>query len=319
MVTRLEIVDAGLRTTVQDAGRCGWEHLGVPRGGALDFAAYRWANRLAANRADLAALECLLAGVTVRPDTDVWAGVTGARQVRIDGRSVPAWSGFRVPGETSLEIQALDGARCYVAFQGGIAVPPVLGSRSTYLPAALGGFEGRPLRSGDLLPLGRAGPMPQVEILRAPTRAITSPLQTRFAPGLRRDRLPEEALSILLSQPFTVSPQSNEMGLRLLGPPLPPGAGTMLSEPMPVGGIQITPGGHAIVLLNARGTIGGYPVLGTVITPDTWRLGQARPGDPISFAAVSVEEARRVTVDALQDLEAATPAALPICGKPGKT
>src|SRR5436305_3829244 len=151
-MTSVTVIDPGLQTTVQDAGRVGWEHLGVPRGGAMDFAAFRWANRLAGNGSDLAVLESVLQGVAASADDDVWVGITGAGRVEVDGRLYPPWSGFLLSAGSVLRISRLQGARCYVAVHGGIDLAPVLGSRSTYLPAHLGGLDGRALRVSDRLP-----------------------------------------------------------------------------------------------------------------------------------------------------------------------
>lgn len=308
-MTTLRVFDPGLRTTVQDEGRFGLEHLGVARGGALDFEAFRWANRLAGNSRDEAVLENLLTGMSFALSGDAWLGVTGADDVRVDGVPRPPWSGFGVQAGARVELRALPGARCYVAVHGGIKVEPVLGSRSTNVPAGFGGWQGRALRDGDELPVAEhPRGVPQGAILRAPEPPATvSPNRLRLVAWSRQELFPRGTLDALVAGEYTMSPQSNEMGIRLLGPSLPGTDGDLLSLPMPVGGVQVPPSGQPILLLNGRGTVGGYPLLGTVATPDVWRMGQARPGDRVRFEVVSLESARSVTVRALRRLATAAP------------
>lgn len=303
----LAIIEPGLQTTVQDRGRFGWEALGIPRGGAVDYYAYAWANRLAHNPADAAALQATLLGPTLTVSTGCWLATTGADSITVDGREYPGWAGFWIGAGSTVEVKRVTGARAYVAVSGGIAVEPVLGSRSTDLESGFGGFEGRALRAGDVIDIGQS---PRASYVRGqslehphPPR-LERPLSVRVVEGPRNDEFPPGAAGVFFGSGFQVSPQSNHMGLRLLGPTVPaPPRGTRISEPMPVGGIQVTPGGQPIVLLNARGTIGGYPLLATVITADVWRLGQLRPGDTVRFQAVTVEEGQALTRQTIEEIE----------------
>jgi KipI family sensor histidine kinase inhibitor len=306
----LRIVQPGLLTVVRDRGRSGWEALGIARDGALDPYAYTWVNRLAANPPDAAVLEATLLGPTIVVIDDCWLATTGA-QVTVDGREYPPWAGFWVLAGATVAITKIAGARAYLTVHGGIAVEPVLGSRSTDLESHFGGYQGRSLRTGDIVPVGITAPLAvdPGQSLQHPTPPYhEQPLTIEVVPGPRQDEFPPEALPLLLSSTFTLSPHSNHMGLRLDGAVIPaPPRGSRISEPMPVGGVQVTPTGQPIILLSARGTIGGYPLLATVTTPSSWKLGQARPGDQLVFRAVSVEEAQAHTRAAYRDLEDIVP------------
>lgn len=298
-VASIRIVEPGLQTSVQDRGRLGWEALGIPRGGAIDYYAYTWANRLARNPPDSAVLQAVLLGPTFMAPNGCWLATTGAGGVMMDGREYPSWASFWVPAGSAVSIKKLTGARAYIAVGGGIAVDPVLDSRSTDLESGFGGHEGRALQAGDELSIGHSGQASYVwgQSLQHPhPPRLGRPLRVRVVEGPREDEFPSVAAGVFYGNEFRVSSQSNHMGIRLDGITIPaPPRGARISEPMPVGGIQVTPNGQAIVLLNARGTIGGYPLLATVITPDLWRLGQVRPGDAVWFQAVTVAEAQAAT------------------------
>ncbi|HZU13445.1 MAG TPA: biotin-dependent carboxyltransferase family protein [Chloroflexota bacterium] len=308
----LEVIEPGLLTAVQDGGRRGYEALGIPRGGALDTLAFTWANRLAGNPPDAAVLETVLLGPTLVASDDCWLATAGAEDVTLDGRSRPAWSGFFVPSGGRVAVKATAGARAYLAVHGGIAVEPVLGSRSTNLEARFGGFEGRGLRRGDCVPVGEVTDLPggPHDILRHPAPAASHvPMTVRVVVGPDERLFSGGGLAQFLATTYMVSPQSNHMGVRLQGTPITAPAGNRLSQPMPVGGIQVPPDGQPIVLLAGRGTIGGYPLVATVISADLRLPAQARPGDAIRFAAVTVEEAQGIARAAAEDLAYGKPIA----------
>lgn len=300
----LHIESSGLLTTVQDRGRFGWEHIGIARGGAADLPAYIWANRLALNEDDAAVIETTLLGIRVSASVDCWIASTGVLEVRVDGAERPRWAGFWLLAGKTLEVKTLNGARAYLAVNGGIQVEPVLGSRSTNLESSFGGFGGRALRQGDELPLApTALSYGQNHILRHPhPPAVEKPLDVAVVLGPRLSAFHPDAPKALLASRFRVSPQSNHVGLRLDGALIPaPPRGSRISEPMPIGGVQITPDGQPIILLGGRGTIGGYPLLATAALSSVWALGQVRPGDEVCFRSVTTEEARRSSIAALRD------------------
>jgi biotin-dependent carboxylase-like uncharacterized protein len=267
---------AGALTTVQDLGRHGWAHLGVPRAGALDAAAAALANRLVGNPREAAVLETTMTGVGLVLQRSSVVAVTGAGcEVRVGGRPVPLDQAVPVPAGASLLVgPALDGARSYVALSGGLDVPPVLGSRSTDTLAWLGPA---PLAAGDVLPLGAVvgDPAPVDVSRRAPRRGVV-----RLHPGPRADWVGD--LSRLEGLRYRVSADSNRIGLRLEGPPLPRArTGELASEGLVLGAVQLPPSGQPVVFLHDHPVTGGYPVVAVVDPADLGECAQARPGDEL--------------------------------------
>lgn len=286
----LEIVEASVSTTVQDLGRPGLEALGVPAGGPADPEGFFWANRLAANPPQAAALEATLTGLAVRLTVGTWVATTGAWHVSVDGQPRPPWAGFWLPAGALLRLRDFSGARAYLAVAGGIAVEPVLGSRSTNLLSGFGGGTGRALEAGDRLPFC-AVPPPEApgRVWRHPDPPrLPAVITLRLIWGPRHYRFADTAFARLLSSEYRVSPHSDRVGIRLEGPALPavPDHGRQPSEAMPVGGLQVPPDGRPILLMPDRGTTGGYPLLACVASMDFARLGQLRPGHRVRFTAV---------------------------------
>jgi biotin-dependent carboxylase-like uncharacterized protein len=273
-------------TTVQDLGRVGLAHLGVPRSGALDAPAHRLANRLVGNPAGAATLETTVTGCAVRPDRAVVVAVAGAPcPVRIDGRPAPWGAAVRVPGGAVLEVGAARaGVRSYLAVAGGVAVEPVLGSRSTDL---LSGLGPAPLSAGTPLPVGPAsGPVPWP----APGAAAAAPgppageLVLPLVLGPRDDWFTGAALRTLARAAYRVSAESNRVGLRTEGPsPERARGGELPSEGMVTGAVQVPPGGGPVVFLADHPTTGGYPVVGVVPGEALAAAAQAVPGLPVRF------------------------------------
>ncbi|MEU2522783.1 biotin-dependent carboxyltransferase family protein [Streptomyces pseudogriseolus] len=281
----LAVVRAGALTTVQDRGRPGHAHLGVPRSGALDGPAAALANRLAGNPADAAVLETTLDGCALRPRSPVVVAVTGAPcPVTVDGRPVAWGAPVRVPPGSVVDIGAATwGVRSYVAVSGGIAVEQVLGSRSTDL---LSGLGPAPLTDGAVLPLGTPAGLPaRVDV--APQPAPPAELVLRVTPGPRDDWFTPEALRVLTSRTYHVSPASNRIGLRTTGPALERARPEELpSEGVVLGAVQVPPDGRPVVFLADHPTTGGYPVIAVVHPTTLPAAAQATPGTPIRFAAV---------------------------------
>jgi biotin-dependent carboxylase-like uncharacterized protein len=293
----LRILSPGLATTVQDLGRLHARHLGVPPSGAVDDYAHRVANWLVGNAATCATLEMTMIGARIEVLAAADIAVTGAHMdLRCNGAPVRQWTAHRVrPGDLLELSNAANGCRAYLAISGGIAVPPILGSRATCLGGRIGGLMGRALAGGDILPRGE-GPL-----LTHPRRLPWVPLYPeslvlRVIVG-PHDQFFQHNLDRFFAATFTLSPQSNRMGCRLSGLPVErdPGApASIVSEPVVPGNIQIPADGQPILLLKEQ-TIGGYTAIATVITADLWRIGQAKPGDTIRFAPVSLEEGQRIT------------------------
>jgi biotin-dependent carboxylase-like uncharacterized protein len=279
-MTRMRVVDPGLLTTVQDLGRSGSAHLGVPRSGALDMVAHRLANRLVGNPETEATLETTLMGVSVSFDKHVVIAATGAHcQVWVGGRSVAFGAPRHVaPGEVVRLGPSLQ-ARSYLAVSGGIRSAVVLGSRSTDL---LSGLGAEPLVAGQVIEIGAAHGDPKYV-----DTALARPLPTsriRVLPGPRIDWFADAAVQDLVGGAYEVTPQSNRIGLRLRGPNLQRVVSAELpSEPMVLGAIQVPPSGQPVVFLNDHPTTGGYPVIAVVHPEDLPNCAQARPGDTLHF------------------------------------
>jgi len=282
----LHVVRSGALTTVQDLGRPGHAHLGVPRSGALDGPAHRLANRLVGNPDSAAVLETTVNGCALRPSRAVTAAVTGAAcAVRVDGRPVAWGAPVRVPAGAVLDVgPAVCGLRGYVAFAGGVGVPPVLGSRSADL---LSGLGPAPLADGDELPLGdaRSGGGEAADVL--PYGGFGPELVLPLAPGPRDDWFVPGALRTLVTGAYTVSPASNRIGLRTLGPALERARdGELPSEGMVLGAVQVPPDGRPVVFLADHPTTGGYPVIGVVPEAALAAAAQSPPGTPVRFVLV---------------------------------
>ncbi len=286
-VRAVVVVRPGPLTTVQDDGRDGVAALGVPRAGALDQPARALANRLVGNAPGAAVLETTLGGVALRALTPLVAAVTGAPSpVRVDGRPGAWGAPLRLAAGALLEVgAATDGVRAYVALDGGVDVPPVLGSRSADL---LSGLGPPPLAAGQLLPLGAPDGAPSwIEPLPQPAPPVE--LLLRLEPGPRDDWFSPGTLPLLAAARYEVSPASNRIGLRLLGPSLRrlPGRGELPSEGMVLGAVQVPPDGLPVVFLADHPTTGGYPVVGVVPAADLAAAAQARPGTPVRFAVAA--------------------------------
>ncbi|RKT11951.1 biotin-dependent carboxylase-like uncharacterized protein [Streptomyces sp. 1114.5] len=281
-MSELVVVRPGPLTTVQDLGRHGVAHLGVPRAGALDEPALRAANRLVGNEPGTAGLETTLGGVALRAVGRVLVAVTGApAPVRVDGRPAAWGAPVVVPDGAVVEVgPATDGVRGYLAVAGGIAVPPVLGSCSADLLAGLGPA---PLTAGDRLPVGTPPPYrarPELVPLPAPPTELV--LRLRLGP--RADWFTPEAVARLGRDGYRVSATGNRVGLRTEGPPVARAReGELPSEGMVLGAVQIPPDGQPVVFLADHPTTGGYPVVGVVPAADLAAAAQARPGTPVRF------------------------------------
>lgn len=296
----LRIHRPGPLTTVQDRGRFGLQALGIPTAGAADGFGYRLGNRLLGNCETAAALEYWILGPEIEAvDAPVRVALVaggGTLTRAADGSrwTMPAWRTVTLmPGDRIALGPTVGGAVGYACVSGGVDVPVVMGSRSTYVRAKLGGFEGRPLKTGDVVAVGVAadpadGNRALVEAPvdgEGPFRVILGPQDDYFA---------AEAVDRFFSQPFAISPQSDRMGKRLTGAPLAFAGGKtadIASDAMVAGAIQVPGSGEPIVMLADRATVGGYAKIGAVIGADLPRFARLKPGAEVRFAHVSVGEA----------------------------
>jgi len=290
----LLVREAGLLTTVQDLGRPGWGSLGIPPAGALDPEALRVANLLAGNDEEAAGLEATIVGPVLSAIGDVDLAVAGGAFGPFPGRVVRLRDGDTVPflaAETGR-----GAARAAVAVAGGIDVPEVLGSRSTCVSAHFGGLHGRPLRKGDLLPVGRSRRAPRLDAaaLEMPSE---NEITLRVLPGPQAHLFGDEAVRIFYGEPFRLGPDSNRIGFRLEGSAVPgdlTAIEALPSEGTALGSVQITADGQPIVLLAERPTTGGYPKIATVARADLGLLVRAQPGATVRFEKTTPGEARRL-------------------------
>ncbi|WP_210507271.1 biotin-dependent carboxyltransferase family protein [Naasia sp. SYSU D00057] len=281
-MSAVRVLSPGALALVEDEGRPGWAALGVGPAGAFDRGALRLANRLVGNAESAAGLELLLGGAVLVPDADVWIAVTGAwGAVRAGGAPVEPHTATLLPARSALEFAAPEhGLRYCLALRGGIAVPPVLGSRSRDTLAGLGPA---PLAAGDVLPLGPepATAVPAADLVPVDPPA-DGPVRLDVLPGPRRDWFTDSAWQALTTATWHVSPRSDRTGVRLEGPALRrTREGELPSEGMVPGAIQVSPDGSPTILGADAPVTGGYPVLGVIASASFDRLAQLRPGQPV--------------------------------------
>lgn len=289
------VKDPGFATTVQDLGRYGYSHLGISPAGAADSLSFRVANLLVGNDENAAALEMTLTGATLQFEQPAIVAVAGAEcSVELDGRSISCARSAQAQAGSLIKIGRMtDGARAYLAVQGGIDVPPAMGSASTHLSAKFGGFEGRLLRRGDRLYVRSAkGRARSTKSARLPLVGQPGDKILRITRGSQQDWFDSDAFATLFSNPFLVTDQSGRTGLRLKGSTIHPRiTAQLLTDGVPLGAIQIPPDGQPIILSIDQQTTGGYPKIANVIAADLHLVGQLRARDPVRFAEVSIQQA----------------------------
>lgn len=291
----IDVVRAGLLTTVQDLGRWGHQASGVPVAGPMDTFSHRLANLLLGNPQDAATLEITLIGPELLFEVETMIAICGAEfETACNGQSIPAATSVVVPRGARLQFgRRRTGARAYLAVAGGVQTPVLLGSRSTHLVSGMGGVGGRALAAGDRLPILSAATTAAAG-RRAPpaTLPANGRARLRMLPGPQVDWFGADALTTLTTVSFQISPRSNRMGYRLDGPPVTRNrTGEPVSEPLAFGAIQVPAAGEPILLMADRQTAGGYPKIGCVISADLPIAGQLAPGDFIEFAMCSRQEA----------------------------
>lgn len=321
----IKVIKPGLATSVQDAGRNGYYHLGIPPSGALDQYSFRAANLLLGNPETAAVLECTLLGPQLQFAVDCRIAVCGAdMQPRINGQPQTSHQVLSIAAGDTLDFRpATAGMRTYLAVSGGIDVAEVLGSRSTYTLGSLGGYQGRRLQAGDILRLGTAPPtaaQPGKALPASLRRSLPRKTIVRVLPGLYAHRLCAESAARFYQEAWTVASESDRIGYRLKGgTPLqfqlreaPFGAGddpsNIVDAGYPIGSIQLPAGKEAIILLRDAVTGGGYAMLGTVISADLDLVAQLQPNQGITFASVNMQQAlqaRKLYQAGLQQLRQA--------------
>ena len=302
----IEVRQPGLFTTAQDLGREGYGPMGVSASGAADALSLRIGNRLVGNDEGAAALEMtLLGGTFVFLEGGVLALAGAEFDATLDGKPVPAWTAIEFkPGQELRVGPTQSGARCYLCVRGGIEEKLFLGSASTHVLSGLGGHEGRALRKGDVLKIGKAKAGANVIGRRLSARAIKK-LEVRkvlrVTDGPQAEWFSKEAKKAFYAGSYRVAEESNRMGIRLLGAIaqalLPVRfSGEMISEGVALGAVQVPEGGQPIILFVEQQTTGGYPKIANVISADFHSLGQLRPRDEVRFERVDFTTARALLI-----------------------
>jgi biotin-dependent carboxylase-like uncharacterized protein len=303
----IEVIKPGLATTVQDAGREGYYNVGIPLSGALDQYSFRGANLLVGNEENAAVLECALMAPELRFTAAAIVAVTGGNcQPKVDGVVAPLNESFAVSAGSVVSFDFMRlGARAYVAVAGGIDVPVILGSRSTYGLGAFGGFQGRKLAAGDVVPTGiaRPGARPGRRIPDALVTPLPREVELRVVPGLYYHRITDEAAAGFFEDTWSVAPEADRIGYRYKnGRPLkfrdrvqPFGAGSdpsnIVDAGYPYGSIQVPGGVEPIILHRDAVSGGGYAMIGTVISADMDKIAQMQPNYKARFVRVDLDEA----------------------------
>ena len=302
----IKVLTPGLSTTVQDLGRPGYYHLGIPISGGMDRMALRAANLLVGNNENDAVFEAVFMGPELKFNVDSVVGVTGGEMVpKVDGVSKDTWTSFEVKAGQTLGFDYLKhGARTYIAISGGLDVPIVLGSRSTYALGALGGFEGRPLIENDEIPIGIARKNVNIGVVvpqKLRRHELGDSVTLRMLPGLYWHRISEQSKKSFLNDEWRVAPEADRIGYRFQGGEKldfvdrkqPFGAGSDPSNIVdgcyPYGSIQVPGGTEPIVLHRDAVSGGGYFMLGTVISSDMDIIGQLQPSTKVHFKSVDMD------------------------------
>ena len=320
----LKVLAPGLHTTVQDLGRPGYQAIGVPESGALDGFTLRLANALVGNPPGAPALEVLISGPTFEVAADTVrvalagagaslgigsqrsfaspdaVGPSGAWPKGAEKANLGAGQSVTLSrGEVIEVVAGRQSASCYLAVEGGVAVPLVLGSASTYVRAAIGGLDGRALRRGDFVPMAMPSASRRAELRLSSPLAATGDHPIRIVLGPQQEYFAEGAIATLLDAEFRISQSADRMGMRLDGPVLKHRRGwDIVSDAIATGAIQVPGSGQPILLLADHQTTGGYPKIATVASADLPVVGRRRPGDPLRFVAVTVEAAEALCRDA---------------------
>jgi antagonist of KipI len=289
-----KILKPGLQTTVQDSGRLGYQQYGISPSGVMDSYSMKLANILIGNPAGEAVLEAAIVGPSLEALNDVSIAICGGDlQPMVNGQEMQMWKSFVLKKGEALSFGKLkSGTRAYISFAGGINVPLVLGSKSTFINGKLGGFNGRALETGDIL-YGHPAVVKNKFLHPDLIPEFKKQLAVRVILGPHLEKFTKGTIEQFFSNGYMISAQSNRMGYRLNGPKLSHlGGADIISDAIPLGGIQVPANGQPIILMAERQTTGGYARIATVISVDISVLAQAQPGSVIRFKKVSIEEAQ---------------------------
>jgi antagonist of KipI len=294
-----KVIKPGLQTSVQDLGRTGYQQYGMSPSGAMDSYSMQLGNLLNGNALGEAVLEIAMIGPALEALNDISISICGGDlEPKVNGRTVPMWRSFVIKkGDILTFGQVKTGGRGYISFAGGLEVPIVLGSRSTFINGRTGGYQGRALQAGDILhgrPMIRKSRRLHSDFIPE----YPKDLKVRVILGPHLEKFSQDTIDRFLTSSYKVSAQSNRMGLRLEGPKLNHiGGADIISDAIPFGGIQVPASGEPIILMAERQTTGGYPRIGTVISADLPLLAQAMPGAILTFEQIDIEDAQKLYIE----------------------
>jgi antagonist of KipI len=293
-----KVMKSGLQTTVQDLGRYGFREFGVSPSGAMDSYSLQMGNLLVGNDLGEAALEAPFIGPVLMALHDVSIAICGGHLTpKINGQEVPLWKSIVIKKGQILSFGELkEGVRTYISIAGGIDVPFVLNSKSTYITGKFGGFEGRALKEGDILygnPFTRRNRFLQTQLIPKYTNKLT----VRVIVGPHTRKFTTAGLKTFLNEEYSITSQSNRMGYQLTGPKIEHSStADIISDAIPLGGIQVPASGQPIILMAEHQTTGGYSRIGTVISADIPLLAQAQPGTKVRFKEISLQTAQDLLI-----------------------
>ncbi len=294
-----KVIKPGFFTTVQDLGRKGFQRYGVPVSGAMDEYAFTLANFLVRNDSSHACLEITMSGPDLEFLNNAQIAIAGAAFApTLNGKKVSCWRMLQVyPGDVLSLGSSKNGCRAYLAVRGGINVPLVLGSRSTYFRGKFGGFQGRMIKTGDIIKAYQNDAPPKTGLL-LPEEFIPNygdELAIEVVLGPQSNHFTDEGVCTLFSSIYTATTESDRMGYRLEGPEVKlKNSLEMISDAIPVGAIQVPRNGKPIIIMRDAQTTGGYPKIAIAATPDVSRLGQTRPNDKIRFSEIPSSKAQSI-------------------------
>ena len=295
----LEILRAGLQTSVQDLGRFGAAHLGISASGASDNLAMRIGNLMVGNPENTTVIEMTLTGDTVLFHSDAFIALAGSKfKIDLDEKSFPFWSGTYIQAGQVLTIgSTLNGARCYLCVRGGLQIKKIINSASTHLTSGMGGLNGSILKKGDQIAFGNLSHVIQ-PIKNMENYPFTNTATIRATKGLQWDWFDNQNRKLFFEKGYQVSTLSNRMGLRLSGQSIFSSKGSeIITEGMPLGAIQIPGDGQPILSFVEHQTTGGYPKLANVISADLYKVGQLKPGDQFKFQLIDFPEAEKARLE----------------------
>lgn len=305
-MSNIEFITSGMLTTIQDKGRANLQHLGIPASGAMDPVSMDLANLLVGNVNDEAILECTYSGPKIKFHTNTLIAITGATVLsKLNGYDVENYITIEVQEGDILDLSVFDsGMRAYIAFAGGISVPKILDSRSTYLPMQFGDYDKKIIR-GQTLPIQKVDKKKFYKIkedcnLRYKKNEV---VKIRIVKGPQFNYFTDDEIKKLDKETYTVSEKSDRMGLRLIGHEINTDKKDMISDGIPLGSIQITRGGQPIIMAADRQPTGGYPKIAKIIECDICHIGQLSPGDKIKLEWVSIEDSKKLYFEKTKQLD----------------